>query len=347
MLRLLLYPLSFLYSGITGLRNILYDLDIRKSVKFEANVISVGNMEVGGTGKTPMIAYLIDLFKANYNVATLSRGYKRKSKGFRIITDNDDASTAGDEPYQFYCKYKQEITVAVSKERETAIPFILAENPETDIILLDDAYQYRTVRPSLSILLTRYDRLFYEDRVMPSGRLRERKNNINRADIVVVTKCIRGMNELEMEEIEKNIRKFSFNGSIFFTTIKYGKPIPIFHSTTFTPNILLVSGIAHPETLEEYIENTYNLLGHIQYEDHHFYTDDDIDHIHDIYKGHSAKNDISVIITEKDAAKWKSEKIKKLVEFMPVFYLPIEPEFLKKEKEFQDILMNSVKEYRN
>ena len=345
MIKLILYPLAIIYNGITTLRNFFYNHNWRKSVKFDIPVISIGNIEVGGTGKTPMSDYLIEYFKnSNYHVAVLSRGYKRKSRGFRIIGQGDSAVTAGDEPYQLYRKHGDNITVAVSKERETAIPFILAEKPETDVILLDDAFQYRVVRPSLSILLSRYDRLFYEDSLLPAGRLRENRGNVKRADLVIVTKCPANISLEERNKITGRIKQHGFKGDVFFSSISYLDPVPLFHNISFASSVILISGIAHPEPLEKHLRDQFKLLEHMQFADHHHFTEDDIERIVDLYHQHSSHEETSIIITEKDAARFLNKEIREKLEFLPVFYLPITTRILNNEKEFHDILNKSLKE---
>ena len=189
LLRILLFPFSWLYYLITQIRNRLYDRGLKPSVKFELPVICVGNLTVGGTGKTPMIEHLIRLLQNRFKVATLSRGYGRATKGIRIAGPSENASTIGDEPFQFYTKFGKRITVAVGEERALAIPTILQECSDTQIILLDDGFQHRKVSPGFSILLTDYHRPFYNDFLLPSGRLRESRWGAERADVIVVTKC--------------------------------------------------------------------------------------------------------------------------------------------------------------
>ena len=203
----LLYPFTLLYGTITDFRNHLYNMGQRPSIQFDTNVINVGNLTVGGTGKTPHVEYLIRLLHSQYKVATLSRGYGRKTKGFILANDEATAESIGDEPLQFYKKFKNECVVSVGEERALAIPHILTEHPETQVVLLDDAYQHRAVTPSFNILLTDYNRLFYQDYPFPSGRLRERRKGAKRANAVIVTKCPDDLSSSAQQAIEQQIRK--------------------------------------------------------------------------------------------------------------------------------------------
>ncbi len=338
-----LFPFSFLYYIITSGRNLLFQSNIFRSIKFEIPVISVGNLEVGGTGKTPMTEYLIRHLDKEKNIALLSRGYKRKSKGFRIISDLDNAETAGDEPFQCYMKYKDSVTVAVGKHRELAIPEILKAKPEINLIILDDAFQYRTVKPSLNIMLTRHARPFYKDTVMPTGRLREAKSGVKRSDVIVMTKCPSNLSEKEASLIKSEIRKYH-DAPVFFVTTAYEEPVPLLNNVSFTKKVLLVSGIANSSQLEAYVQKHYSLLGHIQFNDHHDYTEEDFVHIKERYRELSAKEDICILITEKDATKWLLDHHTVKIEMLPVFSLPISTKFLFSEAQFHDILRNALKD---
>src|SRR4051812_38727618 len=191
--RLLLYPFAVLYNLVTRLRNHLYDIGHKPAFQFETPVITIGNLNVGGSGKTPMVEYLVELLKKDFKVATLSRGYRRETKGYRTATDSDTVRHIGDEPMQLFRKFGKDINVIVGEDRVFAIPNILHDFPETNVILLDDALQHRSVRARLSILVTEYSHPFYNDFVLPFGRLREARRGASRSDIVVVTKCVEGI----------------------------------------------------------------------------------------------------------------------------------------------------------
>ena len=340
LLRILLFPFSGLYFLITELRNKLYDQGLKPSVKFDLPVICVGNLTVGGTGKTPMIEHLIRLLYPHYKLATLSRGYGRSTKGIRIGADDDNASTLGDEPYQFYTKFSKYITVAVGEERALAIPTIVSERPETQVILLDDGFQHRRVRPGFSILLSDYHRPFYKDLLLPSGRLRESRWSANRADVIVVTKCPPEIVEDEMIEIEKSIRQYA-EKPVFFTNIRYGTPMP-FHKSANTAghDIILVSGIGNVTPLVNYVKHNFNLVEHLEFNDHHHYTENDIDSLIELSKAHPG---ISFITTEKDKMKLDAAAFQNKLSTLSIFYLPIEVDFIKGGKDFDDIVLNVVK----
>lgn len=333
----LLFPFAVLYDAVTSVRNRLYDTGARPSVRFEVPVISVGNLSVGGTGKTPMIEYLIRLLAGEYHVATLSRGYGRKTSGVRIAGEGDDARTIGDEPLQFYRKFKDKAVVAVGEERAFAIPYILDQFPDTALILLDDAFQHRRVQPCFQILLTDYDNLFFKDLLLPAGRLRESKRGASRADVIIVTKCPPTINEDQMINIESSIRRYS-NKAVFFTSICYGNILSVSKFSPYKPEkIILVSGIARPAPLERYLRSNYQLLKHFSFPDHHVYSKQDMDMIFDA----AAQAGAAVVTTEKDVVKMDSGILGD--SSAPLHYLPIEIEFLKNGKEFDEMVLNAAR----
>lgn len=338
-LGILLFPFTLLYDLITRLRNYLYDSGYKRSFSFEANVIAVGNLSVGGTGKSPMVEYLIRLLH-NKKVVTLSRGYGRITRGFRLATDEDSPKTIGDEPYQFYKKFK-DIYVTVGEQRAVAIPFILAELPETEVILLDDAFQHRPVKPSLNILLTDCKKPFFSDHVLPSGRLRESRKGAHRADVIIVTKCNQNT---DYQFFENQIRKYNTHAHIAFTAIKYMLPERISGSSTFSPNVFLFSGIANPAPLKEHIVSNYNLAGEYYFKDHHRYKNEDIQMLVKQFKAVPGK-DNCLLTTEKDMVKLQPFIDDGWFEDVPVFYLPIETVFLKGGKSFDETVLNSLKTY--
>jgi tetraacyldisaccharide 4'-kinase len=340
LLRILLFPFSWLYYLVTQIRNRLYDQGLRPSVRFEFPVICVGNLTVGGTGKTPMVEHLIRLMRDRHKIATLSRGYGRATKGFRIAGDSDNADTLGDEPYQFYKKFGKEITVAVGEERALSIPLILQEHQEISVVLLDDAFQHRKVAPSFSILLTDYNRPFYNDFLLPSGRLRESRWSAGRADIVVVTKCPAETSEDEMMKIEKLIRSYA-EKPVFFTSIRYGRPTPFLNSPPMpTQRVVLISGIANARPLETYVKQNYTLVRHFAFSDHHKYSIQDIESFLII-----ADKDpgVSFLTTEKDKVKLDVPLFHELIAGKPFYYIPIEMDFIKNGKDFDEMVLNVVK----
>lgn len=338
-LRVLLFPFSVLYNLVTWLRNRLYDQGVKPSIKFELPVIGVGNLAAGGTGKTPLTEYLIRLLSRNYQVATLSRGYGRNTKGFRMAEPIDSAATIGDEPYQFFVKFGDQVKVAVGEERALAIPNILQHAPRTEVILLDDAFQHRKVIPSLNILLTDYHRPFYEDVLLPAGRLRESRSGAERADIVIVTKCPFEITDEQMIEIEKSIREF-VERPVFFTHIRYGNPTPMNRSQKLGDQIALLSGISNPRPLEHYVGQNYRLKTHFNYSDHHPYTMADLERLSRFIEKNPGT---SILTTEKDKVKLAAPEFESIIPRLPIFYLPIEVEFIKNGQDFDEMVLNSIK----
>ena len=339
LLRILLFPFSWLYYLITQIRNRLYDRGLKPSVKFELPVICVGNLTVGGTGKTPMIEHLIRLLQNKYKVATLSRGYGRTTKGIRIAGPSENASTIGDEPFQFYTKFGKRITVAVGEERALAIPTILQECSDTQIILLDDGFQHRKVSPGFSVLLTDYHRPFYNDFLLPSGRLRESRWCAARADVIVVTKCPVQISEDKMIEIERSIRHYA-EKPVFFTNIRYGNPTAFNDSSAIlTKHIVLVTGIGNSKPLETYAKENFILIKHLAFNDHHIYTEGDIQTLISLKYTHPQ---VSFLTTEKDKVKLDAPHFQRMLNGLPLFYLPIEVDFIKAGKDFDEIVLNVI-----
>jgi tetraacyldisaccharide 4'-kinase len=223
---ILLYPFSLIYGAITGIRNFLYNTSILPRHEFRIPVICVGNITVGGTGKTPHTEYLIELLSKSFRIATLSRGYMRKSRGFRIASPSCDVSEIGDEPMQIYRKFP-EVTVAVDRNRLNGVNEILREKPDTEVILLDDGFQHRSLTPGFSILLTDFNRLMINDHLLPYGRLRESVENMNRADIIIITKSPLKISPIQRRIIVKEISKAAYQ-NLYFTSFEYKDPLPVF-----------------------------------------------------------------------------------------------------------------------
>src|SRR5688500_17872842 len=340
MLKVLLFPFAVLYDAITTIRNRLYDLGYKPAARFEIPIIAVGNLAVGGTGKTPMIEYLIRLLSAQFSIATLSRGYGRETRGIRIASSTDNALTLGDEPYQFYRKFAHEIVVAVGEERALAIPYILQQHPDTDIILMCDAIQHRKVKPSFQVLLTDCNNPFYKDFLLPAGTLRESAKGADRADIIIVTKCSSDISGDAMMKMEKAIRDYA-EKPIFFTTIRYGSPIALGHVHPPSDRVILLSGIANHHTLEQYVAANYTLVRHFAFPDHHVYTDEDLRPVSEL----AAREKAIVLTTEKDAVKLDMSQLKPVISSVPFFYLPIQMEFLKNGKDFDEMVLNVLKQH--
>jgi len=326
-----LYPISILYRMITDIRNILFDTGILRSEKFDFPVICIGNIAVGGTGKTPHAEYLINLLRNDFKVALLSRGYKRRSKGFRIASQSSTTTEIGDEPLQIFNKFP-DILVAVDRDRANGIKTIINQQPGTDLIILDDGFQHRRVKPGLSILLTDFSRVLTRDHLMPYGNLRENCNNRKRAEVIVVSKTPETATEAEMKGIAGEL-KTDQGQKLFFTSVAYGDPLPVFKNYTsgeFLPakadrqanGALVVTGIAVPGPLIEYLEGFFSEVIHLGFPDHHYYSENDIKKIGKAFKDLKSREKI-IITTEKDAVRLREfsnidDSLKRALYFIPV-----------------------------
>ncbi len=318
LLRKLLFPFAILYGLITSTRNFLFDKGILKSHSFDLPIIAVGNLSVGGTGKTPQIEYLIRLLSDTHKIATLSRGYKRESKGFILAKANSNAKMLGDEPFQFYQKFPL-IQVAVDADRKNGIEQLLLQTDKPEIILLDDAFQHRKVKAGFYILLTAYGDLYSDDWVLPTGNLRESRNGAKRANVIIVTKCPHNLSLEEQDDIKKRL-KVGKNQELYFTFIAYDDYIYGENQKVKVGEIqyvdkLLVAGIAKPEPFFTYLENDND--GCLSFPDHHNFTDKDILEIKNL-----AQNKI-IITTEKDYMRLKGS-----LPSEQLFYLPIQSSFV-------------------
>ncbi|MFO7674085.1 MAG: tetraacyldisaccharide 4'-kinase, partial [Lutibacter sp.] len=300
-LRKIAFPFSILYGLITSLRNYLYDVGLLKSAHFKTPTIVVGNLSVGGTGKTPQIEYLIDLLKNNFKIAVLSRGYKRKSNGFFIADEKVSAEIIGDEPFQIHLKFPEAI-VCVDADRTNGITKLEElENPPK-VILLDDAFQHRKVRGGFNILLTTYANLYVNDTMLPTGDLRENASGAKRAQAIIVTKCPADISETAQAEITKKLHPKP-NQQVFFTTITYDTQLKgdsmLDLSDLSDYHILLVTGIANPKPLTDYLKNKKLNFKHLNYPDHHHFSLNELGEINAAYESLSTTNKI-ILTTEKD-----------------------------------------------
>jgi len=333
--RILLLPFALLYWFGISIRNWLYDNKISRSSSFGLPIICVGNLSVGGTGKSPMVEYLVRLLNPKYKVATLSRGYKRKTKGYALATADSTALEIGDEPMQFHQKFP-DIAVAVGEERLVAIPQLLHDRPDTEAIILDDAFQHRAVKAGLNILLTEYSNLFTRDFYLPTGDLRDLKSQYKRAQIIVVTKCDPSLSIEEKEKLAGEIHPKK-DQSLFFTSIQYDKPYHILTgsgcSITEETSVLLVTGIANPAPLKAWLERHSREYNMLQYSDHHKFTIDDLNEMKRKFDGIEGSNRI-ILTTEKDAVrllKFGSE-----IKDWPLYVLPVRHDFLFGEQQSFD-----------
>lgn len=341
-LRWLTWPFSLLYQFITTVRNAIFDAEFRSIYQSTIYTISIGNLTIGGTGKTPHIEYLLRLLANRYTLATLSRGYGRKSKGFLQAKMSSSAAEIGDEPLQLFKKFGANVPVFVAEKRAEGLKKIEQLSPCPQLVLLDDAYQHRAVKPHLSLLLTDYGRLFYQDYVLPLGLLRESRQGAKRAQGVVVTKCPPTLTPHERGQIEKKIQQYTLaNTPIFFSYFEYGTPVPYFDdqpplSTDAT--LWLVSGIAQPKLFEEAARNRFKVTGHSAVGDHHDFTKEEVK------KWVKLNDNHPILTTEKD---WV--KLKPLLEELGLahscfYYWPIQVAFF--DTRFDNFLLSEVAKQR-
>ncbi|WP_272150278.1 tetraacyldisaccharide 4'-kinase [Tenacibaculum aiptasiae] len=340
LLRFLLFPFAILYDIITSIRNWFFDIGILKSTSFNIPVIAVGNLSVGGTGKSPQIEYLIRLLKNDFKIATLSRGYKRKTKGFQILKTNHTAADVGDEPLQFFKKFGKEIIVAVDADRTNGIQQLQKKDTPPEIVLLDDAYQHRKVKASTYVLLTKYSDLFVDDFILPTGNLRESRRGSKRAQAIVVTKCPENLSKEEQNKIKQRI-KLRENQQLFFTSISYdeelkGKGIELTISDLKSKEVLLVTGIANPASLLSYLSAEGIKYKHLKYPDHYEFTENDILKIEKEFKGINNSNDKILLTTEKDYMRLENK-------LEDVSYISIKSEFIPRNEEFNKFILNEIK----
>lgn len=309
------------------MRNWLFDKNYFKSASFNFPLICVGNLAVGGTGKTPMVEYLIRLLKNNFDTATLSRGYKRKTKGFGIADENTTALEIGDEPMQFHKKFP-DVTVAVGEERLVAIPQLLQERAATEVIILDDAFQHRAVKAGLNILLTEQKDLYTRDLLMPAGDLRDVKSSAKRAEIIIVTKCKAGLSDEERNDIIEELNPAA-RQTVYFTEIQYATPYHLFSKKeiNFSSNadILLVCGIANPGSLKDFLAKHVRSYDMLRYADHHIFDSDDLTDIKKQFEKIKSTEKL-ILTTEKDGV--RIQKFENELADFPIYVLPIRHSFL-------------------
>jgi tetraacyldisaccharide 4'-kinase len=343
-IKVLLYPFALVYGAVVWLRNRLYDSGFSSSVEFSVPVISVGNLSVGGTGKTPHVEYLIRLLQYQYKVATMSRGYKRRTQGFLLADENSNAVRIGDEPMQYHMKYP-EVAVSVAEERMTGIPSLVQKVPDVDVVLLDDAYQHRSVKPGLNILITDFSKPFYKDFILPYGRLREGRAAYKRADIIIVSKCPEDLSKAAAEEIRRRINPLPHQ-HLFFSAIEYDQPYDLFTGETALLNdksALLVCCIAKPQPLIEHTNALASQVHVLSYPDHHYFLSKDMEEIRETYENWNVPNKV-IVTTEKDATRLHLQKDKLAALNTQVIVLPIKISFLFQETAQFDGLINAYVE---
>lgn len=333
-LKVLAYPIGWVYALVVKIRNGLYDSGVWRSVKYSRPVISVGNITAGGTGKTPHVEYLLHRLEDRYRTAMVSRGYMRKSKGYHEASEGADCFLLGDEPYQI-CRKHSQVTVAVDKDRCHALQQLMTLHGDLQVFVLDDAFQYRKIKPGLSILLLDYNRMVEDDHMMPYGLLREPASAKDRADVLVVSKCPSNMTPLEARQILKKVRPRPYQ-KLFYSTFRYGQLRGVFHTDRKIArkalceqgaSILLCTAIAEPEVLETYLKKTVKRVETLYYPDHHYMTSADVEELQRRFDALPGTSKI-IVVTDKDAAKlyhnpYLTETLKE-----HIYCIPLKVEFL-------------------
>jgi len=319
-------------------RNRQFDNGQRTQTEFDRVIISVGNLSTGGTGKTPMIEFLISKLKEPYKLATVSRGYGRRTKGFRLANDADDAKSIGDEPLQFYRKFGKEVAVSVCEERILAIPSILMEKEDIEIFLLDDAYQHRKVARDYNILLSDYHHPFYKDFVLPTGNLREPRSGARRADAIIITKCP-NLSEQQKAQVVSAVSVYNKSAPVYFSQIAYQQVAPVFGNAKLPQEIALLTGVAKAQPIADHLSNSHRVLKHLEYADHYNFRSGDLD---DMLKALEKIETKALVTTEKDMVRLLPFKSHPLFQKIDLFYLPIEFK-LDREDDFLSGLMKVIR----
>ena len=340
-LKIIFWPFSAIYGLITSIRNFLFDHNLLLQKQVPQKVISVGNLTLGGTGKSPFTEYLVNYLKSNFELAILSRGYGRKTKGFQWASPMSTSETIGDEPLQFFQKFYPEVVVAVSENRVLGAKKIFELHPELQIIILDDAFQHRAIHRDVNILLNDYNRPFYNDTPIPGGRLREQPNGAKRADVIIVTKCPINISAATKFKIRNKISRYCLTDTpIFFASIQYGDPRFLDFQERVILSAFIVTGIALPEPFYQEMSRKYDILGQKSFPDHHKYTEADVKAIIA-----NLKRDTFVITTEKDIVKLKP-LVKDTELFHRIAYVPIEVDLGNDKNEFDQFLLEKLNQIK-
>ena len=339
-MRILLFPISFLYHIVLSIRHKLYDWHILKSLRFEYPIIGVGNLNLGGTGKTPTVEYLINMLRENYRVATLSRGYRRKTKGFQLADSQSTHETIGDEPLQYFRKFP-EIKVAVDEDRVDGVRKLLLNPNNAEVVLLDDAFQHRKIEAGLNILLTEYQHLYCDDFLFPAGTLRDVRSAAKRAQIIVVSKSPKNLGEEDRKRISSKLRPDE-KQKVFFSYLAYNdlQPLNEKAKTVACENadsVLAFCGIANPKPFVEELEKQYKTIDFLQFADHHPYKENDVKLLLKRFENLSGEKKI-IVTTEKDAARLTNSPYLCQFETAPLYDLPVNVRFHEEEKFNKEIL---------
>lgn len=335
---LFLKPLSVAYGAVTATRNKMFDVGVLEQRSFDIPILVVGNIAVGGTGKTPHVEFLVDLLHEKYHIGVLSRGYNRRTKGFRQASDQSNAREIGDEPYQIYRKFgKKGVMVAVCEDRCKGIDRMREIDPKLNLIILDDAFQHRYVKPTVSIVLTEHSRPVFEDTMMPAGHLREHPGALHRADIVVVTKCPDDMKQIDYRIFTKNMNLYPYQ-QLFFSKYAYGELTPLFpdeaklrptlDSLTDKDTIVVVAGIANPRPFIKRLKQSRAKVRGLIFGDHHNFSHDDIAAVIEKIKTSTDTKRTIVVTTEKDAMRLRDFPGLPAALKRRIFYLPVSVRFI-------------------
>ena len=339
-MRILLIPISLIYHIVLTIRHKLYDWRILKPTRFEKPLICVGNLNLGGTGKTPHTEYLINVLKDHSRVATLSRGYGRKTKGFKRAETSSTYKDIGDEPLQYFKKFP-EIQVAVDKDRVNGVRKLLLSDNAPEVILLDDAFQHRSIRAGLNILLTEYQHLYCDDLLFPAGTLRDVKSAARRANLIVVSKSPKELKEVEKQQIISKLKP-SKEQKVYFSYLEYAPLQPLNEkaktvSIEDADSVIAFCGIAHPKSFIEELEKQFKTVDFLRFADHHVYSEEDVKNIITHFENLSGENKI-IVTTEKDAARLTNSPYLCQFECAPLYDLPVTVRFHEEEKFNEEIL---------
>lgn len=324
-LKILLLPFAALYFLVVSLRKFAYDIALLRSSRFDIPTICIGNLSVGGVGKTPHVEFLTEMLSPYIEIGILSRGYRRKTEGFMFVNEHHTALEVGDEPLQYRRKYPS-VVVAVGEQRAFAIPNMLYKFPNIQAILLDDAYQHLAVKPYMNILITEYNHPFFNDMIVPIGRLREGRSGYKRADIIVVSKSPQDLQETDRQSFVSKIKPLAHQ-SVYFSTYEYGEPYHIFQPDLIAEmspetHIVLISGIARPEYLVQYLSEKVGLITSVEYEDHRQFTNYDVARLKQIFDDSKAEKKL-IFTTEKDATRLDMHRSFLEKNQMHIFAVPI------------------------
>lgn len=346
--KILLFPLALIYGIITSFRNALFDWKILKSKTVDVHTICVGNLAVGGTGKTPHVEHLIRLLQNDYKIATLSRGYKRKSRGFILADENSTAEDIGDEPLQYKTK-NPDLMVSVDANRVNGVKQLLNLEYAPQVVILDDAFQHRSLKCEMNIVVSEYNNIYLHDMMLPAGNLRESRRGMSRADIIIISKTPEKTTAVEIRNLIKDIKPLAHQ-KIFFTWLKYGE-LAEFQAPQKTINtlnelfryrIVVVTGIGNPEPMITYLKEYAADIKHLQYPDHHQFTIENLTEIREKLDEFQGGNKI-IVTTEKDAMRLKGGDLQDIANNLPLYVLPIEVDFKDKTQEFNETILNYVR----